>query len=145
WRYRDRTLSPVPVAGRLGPLLECGRPEGWKYGWETSENAPAEYVRERTRTVADGSHYQKESYRYTGFRTEFDPARSTAQINGVNIPSWSTATLYPRTAVERVTQRYDLSLLRQSPRLRFETDPEKGVFAVAISRPERAERLAVTS
>jgi hypothetical protein len=145
WRYRDRTLSPVPITGRLGPILECGKPEGWQYRWEASEGAPAEYVRERTRTVADGSHYQKETYRYTGFRAEFDPTRSVSQINGVRIPSWSTATLYPRTAVERVTQRYDLSLLRQSPRLRFETDPEKGVFAAAISRPGRAARLLVTS
>jgi len=145
WRYRDRTLSPVPITGRLGPLPECGKPEGWEYRWEASENAPAEYVRERTRTVADGSHHQKESYRYAGFRAEFDAARSVAQINGVEIPSWSMATLYPRTAAERVTLRYDLSLLRQSPRLRFETDPEKGVFAATISRPAGAERLPVTS
>jgi len=145
WRYRDRTLSPVPVSGRAGPLPECGKPEGWSYRWEAQENAPAVLVRERTREVADGSHHQKESFRYTGFRAEFDPARSTSRINGVDIPSWSNVTLYPRSALERVTLRYDLSALRQSPRLRLDGDPEKGVFAASIERPARTERFVVTS
>jgi hypothetical protein len=145
WRYRDRTLSPVPVSGRSGLLPECGNPEGWSYRWETADDGPAEYVRERTREVADGSHHQKEFYRYAGFRAELDPARSVAQINGVDIPSWPNLTLYPRSALQRVSMRYDLSALRQSPKLRLEGDPEKGVFAASIERPARTERFVVAS
>jgi hypothetical protein len=145
WRYRDRTLTAVPVIGRTGALAECGAPDGWSYRWEGDEKTPVEYVRERTRVVADGSHHQKESYRYAGFRAELDAKRSRSEINGVLIPGWLNVILYPRPALERLTRRYDLSFVRESPRLRFEADPEKGVFAATLERPSRSDRLLVTS
>jgi hypothetical protein len=145
WRYRGGALTRVPVLGGPNPIPDCGNAGGWTYRWEKSQpDAPADYTRERTRASAEGLHHQTEVYRYTGFRIELDRARSTADINGVTIPNWSSAVLYPRPVLDPLFSRFDLSPLRKSPRLRFETDREKGVFAAILQRPGGVERLPVT-
>ncbi|HTD52523.1 MAG TPA: hypothetical protein VK780_05825, partial [Thermoanaerobaculia bacterium] len=146
WRYRDGTLSRAPVIGAAGPLPDCGKAGEWTYGWERSQpEAPAVYLREQTRATPDGPFHQKQVYRYAGFRVELDPDRSVAEIGGVAIPSWATAILYPRPALEGLRKRFDLSALQKAPRMRFETDRQKGVFAAMLERSGGSERLLVTA
>jgi hypothetical protein len=146
WRYRDGTLSRAPVIGAAGPLPDCGKAGDWTYGWERSQpDAPAVYVREQTRATPDGAFHQKQIYRYAGFRVEFDADHSAAEIGGVTIPTWSTATFYPRPALEGLGKRFDLSALRKAPRLRFETNRQKGVFAAMLERSGSSQRLLVTA
>jgi hypothetical protein len=146
WRYRDRRLSQVPLVRRGSPLPDCAHDEGWNSRWVQSRpDGPADYVRERTRLTSGGAHHQTEAYRYTGFRLELDTARSSAQIAGVTIPRWLESTLYPRPALERLFSRFDLSILRTCPKLRIQTDPEEGVFAATLERPQGTEHLTFTA
>ena len=132
WRFRQKELSRVSV-GYSPSAPDCAPRGDWTYGWDRpSEDAPAEYRRERTRETGLGPHRKVESFRYAGFRLELDPVRSFSEIRGIRIPTWYAATLYPRAALDGLYARYDLSALKKSPRLRIVTDPEQGVFAVRL-------------
>jgi len=143
-RLREKSLLRVPLASSP-PAADCGPRGEWSYGWEQpAADAPAEYRRERTRETGLGPHRKVESFRYAGFRLEIDPSRSTSEIRGVRIPSWYAATLYQRSALDGLYAHYDLSALKKSPRLRFVTDSEQGVFAVRLLSSAGERILPVT-
>jgi hypothetical protein len=138
WRLREKALLRVPLAASP-PAADCGPRGEWSYSWDRpADDAPAEYRRERIRETGLGPHRKVESFRYAGFRLEIDPARSSSEIRGVRIPSWYAATLYRRSALEGLYAHYDLSALKKSPRVRFVTDPEQGVFAARLLSPAAA-------
>lgn len=144
WRLRQKELSPVPIVGRKGKLPECTTPEGWTDQWrKPREDAPADWVRERTRSVAQGEHLRTEVYQFSGFELTFDASRSTAQIDGVWIPEWSSETLYPRSLMESLNSGFNLSAFKTTPRLRILADRDEGVLAVEVLRPSGAERLPI--
>lgn len=146
WRFRERSLSRVPVSGRAGPLPDCGERGAWSYGWDGSvPDAPAEYRRERTRETPGGTHYQVESFRYAGFTLEPDPARTRAEIRGLVIPAWYPTRLYQKASLEGLYARYDLSALKRGPRLQIVTDRNDGVFGVRIGPPGAEELLPVSA
>jgi hypothetical protein len=146
WRLRGRDLSAVPIAGQNGVLPDCAAHEGWTTRWDTTrENAPADYVRERSLPTADGLFHRLEVYRFSGFRLELDPQRSTAEIAGLSIPDWFPAILYPKTLLESLLSRFDLSPLRTNPRLRLLTDRDEGIFALRVDQPSGQERLPITA
>ena len=142
WRFRQKELARVSLASSP-PAADCGLRGEWSWGWDRpSEDAPAEYRRERTHETELGPHRKIESFRYAGFRLELDPLRSSSEIRGVRIPNWYAATLYPRSALDGLYAHYDLSALKKSPRLRIVTDSEQGVFAVRLFSPRPSgERL----
>jgi len=145
WRYRDGRLSPTPVLGSAGALPACGPPE-WSVRWERpSGQTPAIYVRERFRQKPNGLLRQVEAFRYAGFRLERDPGRSSAWINGVEIPAWNDAVLYRRAAIEQLASRFDLSPFQSQPRLRVVADRAEGVFEVRIEEPSSQKTLPVTA
>lgn len=146
WRYRGGTLSRLPITGRQGPLPDCATGEGWSYRWDRpNELAPAIYVRERSRETPDGVHHQLEVFQYTGFRLELDAVRSTAEIGGIPIPGWNDAVLYPKTSLEGLYARFDLSALKSAPRLRILADRAQGIFALRFEDAAGERRLPVTA
>ena len=133
WRLRDRALLRVPVWDGSAPLPDCGKAGEWRYGWDRAAgDATAEYRRERTRELPNGTHHQVQSFRYAGFRLEPDAARSVSEIDGTAIPSWYSAFLYPRSALDSLYGRFDLSAFKTGPRIRWRTDPSSGEFALEI-------------
>jgi len=146
WRYREEKLFRVPVHEDEKPLPDCEPGGGWSYRWEKrDEAAPAAYVRERSRTTPDGLYRQIEVFRYTGFRLDPDPKRSTVSIAGVAIPSWYDAVLYPKAALNGLYARFDLSRLKIAPRLRIQTDRSAGAFALHFTDAGGEERLPVAA
>jgi len=144
WRLRDKELTAVPIGGPKGKLPDCSAAEGWKEQWQKpKEDAPAEWVRERTRRVPQGEHRRTEVYRFSGFELVLDASRSTAQIDGVWIPEWSSESLYPRPLLENLLSGFDLSPFKATTRLRILADRDDGVFAIEIARPSSVERLPV--
>jgi hypothetical protein len=145
WRYREGRLSRVPLLGPSGPVPDCGSPE-WKYRWERpAEDAPALLMRERTRKRDNGVLREVEAYRYAGFRMEPDTGRTSASINGVEIPGWRDVTLYPRELLDRLAERYDLSPFRTEPRAHFLADRAQGVFELRIEDGARQRSFPVTA
>jgi hypothetical protein len=145
WRYRDGNLSQAPVLGASGPLPDCGPPE-WKYRWERpAEDAPALYTRERSRQRPNGLLREVESFRYAGFRLEIDPGRSSSWINGVEIPGWRDAVLYPRPLLDQLASRFDLSPFRTEPRLRLFADRAQGIFELRIEEESQQRKLPITA
>ncbi len=147
WRFREGALSRVPIVAAGGPLSDCGAPAGWIWTWERPDpEAPAVYRRERSRETADGTHHQVERFRYAGFRMEdLDPAGSSAEIRGIPIPTWFAEEIYARNGLDALYARYDLSVLRKSPRLRILNDPDAGVFSVRIRSAAGEKILPVTA
>jgi hypothetical protein len=143
-RLRDKDLSSVPIVGKKGKLPECAAPEGWMEQWrKTREDAPADWVRERTHSVAQGEHRRTEVYQFSGFELTLDASRSTAQIDGVWIPEWSSETLYPRQLMESLSSGFDLSAFKTNPRLRILADRDEGILAIEVLRPSGVERLPI--
>lgn len=145
WRYREGRLSQTPVLAPAGRLPDCGSPE-WSYRWERpSEDAPAFYTRERSRSRPNGVFRQVEAFRYAGFHLEADPGRTSALINGVAIPAWRDTILYRRAAVEQLGSRFDLSPFQSQARLRVLADRAQGVFEVRIEDPSTQGTFPVTA
>ena len=145
WRYRDGRLFQTPVLTPAGPLPDCAPPE-WSYRWERpSEEAPALYMRERSRRTPNGLFRQVEAFRYAGFRLDADPARFSVSINGVEIPAWRDVVLYRKAAAEQLSSRFDLSPFRSQPRLRLVTDRAQGVFEARIEGASAPETFPVTA
>jgi hypothetical protein len=144
WRLRGRELSSVPIVGKNGKLPECTNPDGWTEQWRRPrEDAPADWVRERTRSVAQGEHLRTEVYQFSGFELTLDASRSTAQIDGVWIPEWSSETLYPRPLLESLNSGFDLSAFKTNPRVRVLADRDEGILAIEVQRPAGVERLPI--
>lgn len=146
WRYRDGKLYRLALTTRAGQVADCHARQEWSSRWERgSEDAPAVYIRERSRPTSDGLHHETDVFRYEGFRLEMDPQRSTAEIGGVAIPIWHDAVLYPKPALDGLSNAFDLSALKKGPRLHILTDRLQGVFALRFEDPSGVERFPVTS
>jgi hypothetical protein len=144
WRYRDGSLRQIPILGPEGPVPDCD--SGWTSRWQKSaEDAPADYVRERSRRRPNGLQHEMEAFRWAGFRLELDPERSRSEISGVEIPAWGDLTLYSQEAVQRLASRFDLSAFQTQPRLEILADRAKGIFEIRIHVADGEERLPVTS
>ncbi len=145
WRYREETLTRVPIAVAAVPLPDCASREDWSYRWERpAADAPALLVRERSRPRPNGIHHEIEFFRYTGFRLELDTQRSVAEIGGVAIPAWSDPVLYRKETLDHLSDRFDLSPFRSQPRLRIVADRAQGLFAVNVSEGRRERSLPIT-
>jgi hypothetical protein len=68
-----------------------------------------------------------------------------ALASGVEIPSWRTVTLYTRQALENLDARFDLSPIRDGPRLTIVADRSEGIFDVVLEEGTRRETLPVHS
>jgi hypothetical protein len=133
WRFRDGALSRLPIKRGSEGLPDCAQPAGWTVRWEKkAEDAPAIFVRERTRETARGAQLQREVYAFTGFALELDARRSHWEIAGVAIPLWTDAILYTKPALEVLSSRFDLSTFRSAPRLKVRTDWAAGIFEVEL-------------
>jgi hypothetical protein len=144
WRLRDRALTRLPIRDGGAALPDCEEAGEWSARWEKSEGKPAVYVRERERLVAQGSLVEVRAFAFAGFALETDAAASGARINGVAIPSWNPGTLYRKSDLEALNQRFGLDALRRSTRVQFETDRDAGVFAVRLRGGDGEARLPVT-
>ncbi|HEY7575803.1 MAG TPA: hypothetical protein VIB08_11600 [Thermoanaerobaculia bacterium] len=144
WRLRDRTLTRLPVRDGGAALPDCETSGEWSARWEKTEGKPAVYVRERERFVAQGTLVEVRAFAFAGFALEPDAAASGARINGVAIPSWYPGTLYRKSDLEALNQRFGLDALRRSGRVSFETNRETGVFAVRLTGGDGEARLPVT-
>ena len=141
WRFHGGALARLPVKRGAETLPDCARPDGWTARWEKrAENAPAVWVRERTRATPRGVHSQHEVFAFTGFALELDARRSATEISGVAIPVWNNITLYTKPALEVLSSRFDLSEFRAAPRLRLKTDRAEGVFELQLQ--DHAGQLA---
>lgn len=144
WRYRNGDLHRLPLQGAAGVLPDCDPAGDWAYRWErTSEDAPAVYVREKTRSTEGGPLRQREAFAFTGFALALDPARSTSEIRGVPIPNWFAAVLYHPQALQALTGRIDLDPVRSLPRLSITADGARGVFSLRLSDPAGAVEFPV--
>ena len=63
----------------------------------------------------------------------------------LDIPAWRTVSLYPRAALERLDARFDLSPIREGPRLTIVADRAEGIFDVVLEEASRKETLPVVS
>ncbi len=145
WRFHDGALARLPVRQAGTPLPDC-EPEGqWLTRWEEAKDAPALYVRERTREVPPGILHETQAFAFAGFELASDAKKSGAEINGVAIPEWYDAALYFKAELDVLFQRFGFSSLRKAPRLRFETARAEGTFAVVLEDREGRLRLPVTA
>jgi hypothetical protein len=144
WRYRDASLARLPVRDGAGnPLPDCEAPGRWAYRWESAgEGRPSAWVRERIERVARGSLVTRETFSFAGFSLDLDVKRTASEIEGVPIPSWYNATLYPRPALETLYGRFRLAALKDEPTLRIEADRPRGVFALRFQGPGGEKTVA---
>lgn len=145
WRFHDGALTRLPVLEAGQPLADCEPAGEWLTRWETSENRPALYVRERTRAVPQGSLHETQAFAFAGFELASDAKKSGAEINGVAIPEWYDAELYVKAELDLLFERFGFSSLRKAPRLRFEASRAEGAFAVVLEDGEGRRRLPVTA
>ncbi|HYB53035.1 MAG TPA: hypothetical protein VEG84_04135 [Thermoanaerobaculia bacterium] len=145
WRLREGGLGRLPIQSGDRPLPDCEGASEWSSRWEEGGNEPARYIRERTRPVAQGSLRETEVFTFVGFELRRDARRCAADINGVAIPEWADVKLYPKSALEALFRRFQISVLRGAPSLRFEADRPNGAFALVLSDPQGDLRLPVTA
>ncbi|HEV8269477.1 MAG TPA: hypothetical protein VGR00_14630, partial [Thermoanaerobaculia bacterium] len=123
WRYHDRTLASLPIRDAAGKELPaCAPPGGWIEEFRPEEGRPSVLVRERVEKTANGALKTREVYAFAGFSLDFDPARSSIQIEGIPIPSWYDATFYARGALETLKGRYGLAAMKNETTLHVEAD-----------------------
>ena len=136
WRYHDRALTSLPIRDAAGKELPaCAPPGGWTEEFRPEEGRPSVLVRERVEKTARGALRTREVYAFAGFSLDFDPARSSIQIEGIPIPSWYGATFYTRGALETLKLRYGLAALKKETTLRVEADAPRGIFALRFDGP----------
>ena len=145
WRLRGGMLSKLPILDGEKTVPECEESASWTTRWDESRNEPAQYFRERTRETPRGTLHETRVFDFAGFDLRLDAKRSSVTINGVPIPEWFDEQLYCKADLESLFQRYGLSALRTARRLRFEADPERGVFDVILTDPTGEIRLPVTA
>ncbi len=144
WRLRDGALSRLPLRDGAETLPDCDTGAPATSRWDESHNEPARYLRESTRDVAQGRLRESLAYVFVGFEMKRDPKKSSSEINGVPIPLWTDVTLYSRKELEGLVQRFDLSGLARTPRLRIETDRDRGVFLLVAADPAGERRFPIT-
>ncbi|HTO88190.1 MAG TPA: hypothetical protein VMR54_11780 [Thermoanaerobaculia bacterium] len=145
WRLRDGALSKLPILDGEKAVPDCEESASWTTRWDESRNEPAQYLRERTRETPRGKLHETRAFAFAGFDLRGDAKRSSIEINGVPIPEWFDEQLYRKAELENLFQRFGLSAFRTAPRLRFEVDPERGVFDVLLTDPTGELRLPVTA
>ena len=146
WRFRDGALTRLPARNGKQDLPDCSQPDGWAASWErTAGDAPAVWVRERTRQTPRGAHRERDVYVFSGFTLDCDPARSEASIAGVAIPNWNEGILYTPLAIDTLSSRFDLTRFRAAPRLAIRTDRAKGLFAFVLEDPAGRLEAPVTA
>jgi hypothetical protein len=146
WRFREGKLVRLPARRSNQDLPDCARPEGWTARWEKkAADAPAVWVRERTRKTPHGTHQEREVYAFSGFALDFDSARSSGEIGGVSIPVWNDAILYTPSALDILSSRFDLERFRAAPRLRIRADRAQGLFALEFTDHAGRLETAVTA
>jgi hypothetical protein len=120
FRFRETSLSALPLRGPAGVLPECDD-AAWVSRWERpASDAPALWVRERSRATADGPERDVEAYAFAGFDLAIVPERSRHEIRGVAIPPWPDPVYYPRSELlETLFPRTDVARLRSRPRVRI--------------------------
>jgi hypothetical protein len=138
WRYRAETLAQLPLHDAAGKdVPDCSRPGVWTFRWEKeAEGRPAALVRERSEKSEQGTLRIREVFAFAGFSLDADAKRSSREIEGVPIPAWYAAVLYPASALEALYARFDLSRLRAEPTLAIVADRERGVFALRFRGPK---------
>jgi len=140
WRYRGGTLARLPIRDGDRDVPDCEALGDWSARWEKSGDAPARYVRERTTRTSRGELRDTRPFAFAGFRLERDAAASVTAIDGVRIPAWYDAELYPKARLESLLQRFDLAALRKGTRLKIVADRDKGIFELRF-RELGAERV----
>jgi hypothetical protein len=131
WRYHDRTLASLPIRDAAGKELPaCAPPGGWTEEFRAEVARPSVLVRERVEKTSRGALKTREVYAFAGFSLDFDPARSSIQIEGIPIPSWYGATFYTRGALETLSLRYGLAAMQRETTLHIEADAPRGIFAL---------------
>jgi hypothetical protein len=136
WRYHDRTLASLPIRDAGGKdLPACAPPGGWTEDFRAEEGRPSVLVRERVEKTSRGALKAREVYAFAGFSLDFDPARSSTQIEGIPIPSWYGATFYTRGALETLSLRYGLAAMQRETTLHIEADAPRGIFALRFDSP----------
>jgi hypothetical protein len=138
WRYRTQTLAQLPLRDAAGKAVpDCGRSGVWTFRWETeAEGRPAALVRERSEKTEQGTLRIRDVFAFAGFSLDADAKRSSREIEGVPIPAWYGAVLYPASALEVLYARFDLSRLRAAPTLSIVADRERGVFKLRFAGPQ---------
>src|SRR5262245_37216753 len=68
-----------------------------------------------------------------------------ALASAAEIPAWPPVTLYPRQALESLDARFDLSPIRDGPRVTIVADSAEGIFDVLLEEGTRKETLVVRS
>jgi hypothetical protein len=150
WRLAKGALVRVPVATGETPAPDCGPAREWTSSWDAASSTSAPdgadiYRRERSRETPKGRLHQVEWFRYTTFRLERDPERSSAEIGGVTIPNWSPVYMYPKPALEILYARFGLEPFKTGPRLRWRADLSTGVFQLEVERAGRTESFDVAA
>jgi hypothetical protein len=137
WRYKDRSLSQIPIRGGDGKdLPDCGPANAWAFRWEQdADGRPAAFVRERTEKTEQGALRIRDVFAFAGFSLDADAKRSAREIEGVPIPAWYDGVLYTTSARETLYARFDISRMRPEPTLAIVTDRERGVFALRFTSP----------
>ena len=143
WRFHDGALARLPVREAGSALPDCEPEDQWLTRWEEAKDAPALYVRQRTREVPPGILHETQAFAFAGFELADDAKKSGADINGVAIPEWYDAELYFKAELDVLFQRFGFASLRKAPRLRFETSRAEGTFAVVLEDREGRLRLPV--
>src|SRR5262249_5890752 len=140
YRFREASLSPLPLRGPSGVLRECDD-AGWVSRWERPVlDAPALWVRERSLATADGLERDVEAYAFAGFDLAIVPERSRPDIRGVAIPAWPDPVFYPRNdLLQTLFPRADVARLRSRPRLRIVSNQVEHRFDLRVLR--RGEEL----
>ena len=134
-RFRDGHVAALPIRGPDGVLPDCDD-AAWVSRWQKiAPDAPALWVRERSRTTADGPERDVEAYTFAGFELAFAPANSRREIRGVAIPGWPDIVFYPRPDLsETLYSRIEVARLRSRPTLRIVASPADHRFEVRILR-----------
>ncbi|MFN2387143.1 MAG: hypothetical protein ABR576_12820 [Thermoanaerobaculia bacterium] len=129
WRMRSGKLQALPIRSPAGPLSSCEARSEWTTRFERdAADTPARYLRERTRVTSRGEHKETQVFRFAGFHLEL--VESRGEIAGVSIPDWYDALFYPQAAIEALFERFDLTPLRQLPRLSVHADLSDGAFSL---------------
>jgi hypothetical protein len=128
WRLRDGGLDRVPLRTGAAEIPACDR-EGWSTAWERPDpNSTAIYRRALDRRIDGRHHLAVQKFAYTGFALENDPGRGTASIDGMRIPRWPAAEMFPLDTLPRLQEAFDYNPIRMAPRLFLETEPDSGTF-----------------
>ncbi len=145
WRLRGGKLESLPLVGPKGRVPDCAPAEGWTDRWSRPTNdAPADYVRERTRATPRGDFRRMEFFRFAGFELRYEAGRSRAEIAGVAIPDIAPIALYPKALVDSLLSCFDLSGFKTAARLRIAADPDAGVFDAVLEDRSGERRLPIT-